>query len=196
MIKQAEFVKSSTTPEQCPPANKPEFALIGRSNVGKSSLFNKLVNRKGLAKTSGRPGKTQTINHFIINDAWYLVDLPGYGYARVGKEARKGFEVMISQYLKNRENLVCLFILIDIRHDPQAIDVAFMEEVIQMQVPMAVVFTKADKLPRGKVAGAVASYKNKFKKRWESFPPSFITSSSTVQGCPELVEQMEAWMAM
>jgi GTP-binding protein len=194
MITRAEFVKSSTTPEQCPQNHLPEFALIGRSNVGKSSLFNRLVNRKGLAKTSGRPGKTQTINHFLINDSWYLVDLPGYGFAKVSKTMRDSFEKMIFQYLQGRPGLICLFILIDIRHDPQAVDVSFMEEIIRLQIPMAVVFTKADKLSKGAVNGAVTSYQAKFKKRWEHFPPTFVTSADTGVGCKELAAQMEAWL--
>src|SRR5690606_31610731 len=148
-IEKAEFVSSHADVGKCPPPDHPEFAFIGRSNVGKSSLINMLSGRKKLAKTSGTPGKTQTINHFMINDAWYLVDLPGYGYASVGREKRAGFGKIIESYVLRRENLYCLFILLDSRHAPQKNDLAFIEWAGTHRIPIALVFTKADKLGAG-----------------------------------------------
>ena len=149
-IHSAKFLMSSPTYKRCPKENIPEYAFIGRSNVGKSSLINMLVNQKGLAKTSGKPGKTQLINHFTINDEWYLVDLPGYGWAKVGKKMRDKFEELIEGYLFNRKNLMCTFVLIDIRHKPQKIDIEFMDWMGENELPFVIVFTKADKLPKTK----------------------------------------------
>ena len=154
-IQSAKFLMSNPTYEGCPKENIPEYAFIGRSNVGKSSLINMLVNQKSLAKTSGKPGKTQLINHFTINDDWYLVDLPGYGWAKVGKKMRDKFEVLIEGYLFNRKNLMCTFVLIDIRHKPQQIDIEFMDWMGENELPFVIVFTKADKLPKMKVQKAV-----------------------------------------
>src|SRR5688572_30096325 len=165
-ITRAEFVSSHADVQKCPPPNKPEFAFIGRSNVGKSSLLNMLTNRKGLAKVSSTPGKTQTINHFIINDQWYLVDLPGYGYAKLSREKREGFGKMIEQYVLTRENLYCLFILIDIRLDPQQIDLDFITWCGQKEVALCLVFTKSDKLKRNELNRNVVKFQQALQKDW------------------------------
>lgn len=181
-IKQAEFVSSVADVKKCPPPEKPEFAFIGRSNVGKSSLLNMLTNRKNLAKTSNKPGKTQTINHFIINDLWYLVDLPGYGYARVSKEKREGFGQIIENYVTNRENLQCLFILLDVRLEPQKIDLAFIQWSGENGIPICLLFTKADKLTKNQLNKNVSFYKKTLKTTWEELPPLFITSATEKTG--------------
>lgn len=176
-IKQAEFVSSVVDVGKCPAPNKPEFAFIGRSNVGKSSLLNMLTNRKSLAKTSNTPGKTQTINHFIINDSWYLVDLPGYGFARVSKEKREGFGKIIENYVLKRENLHCLFVLVDARLEPQKVDLDFIQWSGENEIPLALIFTKADKLTRNQLNRSVAMYKSTLSRTWEELPPMLVTSS-------------------
>ncbi len=165
----------------------PEYAFIGRSNVGKSSLINMLMQRKKLAKTSGTPGKTQLINHFKINDEWFLVDLPGYGYAKVSKKKRTIFQYFIENYFNEREQLVCTFVLVDSRHDPQKIDLDFMAFLGENQIPFCIVFTKADKLPSSKLNKQITNYKRKLLQYWESLPTSFITSSSNGLGRDEFL---------
>ncbi len=173
----ARFITSNTEYKSCPPARFPEFAFIGRSNVGKSSLINSLTFHKGLAKTSQTPGKTQLINHFMIDDKWYLVDLPGYGFAKVSKEKRRDFEKMIFDYLINRENLTCLFVLLDIRLKPQAVDIEFMNRMVENEIPFYIVFTKADKLSQKQVNESVDTYKNFLLESWVELPEIFITSA-------------------
>ena len=181
-IKSAEFIMSNSNVTKAPKDRIPEYAFIGRSNVGKSSLINMLMGRKDLAKTSGRPGKTQLINHFKINDAWFLVDLPGYGYAKISKKKRTIFQYFIENYFKEREQLVCTFVLIDSRHDPQKIDLEFMKFLGNNQIPFCIVFTKADKLGSSKLNKQIVSYKKKLLNTWETLPTSFITSSSSSLG--------------
>ena len=181
-ITRAEFVSSHADVKKSPPPDKPEFAFIGRSNVGKSSLINMLTNRKKLAKISATPGKTQTINHFIINDSWYLVDLPGYGYATVSRDKRYEFGKMIEQYILNRENLNCLFILIDVRHSPQKIDMDFIQWAGEKEIPITILFTKADKLTKNELQKNVATYKAALLEAWEELPPMFITSATEKKG--------------
>jgi len=190
-IKTAEFVISNTDIKKCPKSDIPEFAFIGRSNVGKSSLINMLVNRKSLAKTSGRPGKTQLINHFHINKEWYLVDLPGYGWAKVSKTSRSKFGDIISTYLENRENLICTFVLIDIRLEAQAIDIDFINWMGENNLPFALIFTKADKLSKNKVAASYAAFNKVLKDDWAELPVSFITSSTTKQGQEDVLDYIE-----
>lgn len=186
-IKSAEFIVSNTNVTKCPKDRIPEYAFIGRSNVGKSSLINMLMERKDLAKTSGRPGKTQLINHFKINNQWFLVDLPGYGYAQVSKKKRAKFQGFIENYFKEREQLVCSFVLVDSRHDPQKIDLEFMQFLGEHQVPFCIVFTKADKLGSSKLNQQIARYKKELLKFWEEAPMSFITSSSSSLGRDEFL---------
>lgn len=169
----------------------PEYAFIGRSNVGKSSLINMLMQRKYLAKTSGKPGKTQLINHFKINEEWFLVDLPGYGYAQISKKKRTIFQFFIENYFKEREQLVFTFILIDSRHDPQKIDLEFMQFLGENQIPFGIVFTKADKLGSSKINNQIANYKKKLLKHWETLPTSFVTSSETGLGREEFLSFIE-----
>ena len=190
-IKSAEFVISNSQVEKCPTTGLPEYAFIGRSNVGKSSLINMLTARKGLAMTSQKPGKTQLINHFIINDAWYLVDLPGYGYARLGKDSRDSIRRMIEDYVLERKELVLLFVLLDCRHDPQKIDLEFIQWLGEEGVPFALVFTKADKLSKGRLAANVEAYKAKLREEWEELPPIFVTSSEERMGRDELLGYIE-----
>jgi len=190
-IKSAEFVISNTDLNKCPPPDKPEFAFIGRSNVGKSSLINLLVNRKQLAKTSGKPGKTQTINHFLINGTWYLVDLPGYGYASVSRSDRKDWGKMIENYLLHRENLYCAFVLIDVRLQPQPIDIKFLSWLGKNQIPLAIVFTKSDKLKRAELSNAIQNYETTLLKTWQVLPPIFITSAEKKYGNEELLDFIE-----
>ena len=191
VIKSAEFVISNSRVEKCPMTGLPEYAFIGRSNVGKSSLINMLTARKGLAMTSQKPGKTQLINHFIINDAWYLVDLPGYGYARLGKDSRDSLRRMIEDYVLERKELVLLFVLLDCRHDPQKIDLEFIQWLGEEGVPFALVFTKADKLSKGRLAANVEAYKAKLHEEWEELPPIFVTSSEERMGRDELLGYIE-----
>jgi len=190
-IKSAEFVISNQDVNKCPKKNLPEYAFIGRSNVGKSSLINMLTDRKNLAKTSGRPGKTQLINHFIINQNWYLVDLPGYGYARVSKSSKKIFQKFITTYFEQREQLVSAFVLIDIRHKPQPIDLKFMEWLGEHNLPFSIVFTKADKLKPKAIENYVEVYKTVLLETWEDMPNYFITSSSKNIGKDELLNYIE-----
>lgn len=182
VIRSAEFVKSSGRWQDCPEPNIPEYAFIGRSNVGKSSLINAMMNRKDLAKTSQTPGKTQLINHFYVNEEWYLTDLPGYGYARVSKVQRKDFEKLITNYILNRKNLVNLFVLIDVRHTPQKIDIEFIEWCGENGIPFSIIFTKSDKLKPNAVLKNVESYKNELLKTWEGLPEIYITSAEKKEG--------------
>lgn len=191
-IKSAEFVISNSEVAKCPKDKLPEYAFIGRSNVGKSSLINMLTNRKSLAKTSGRPGKTQLINHFIINKNWFLVDLPGYGYARVSKSTKKVFQKFITNYFEKRKQLVLAFVLVDCRHEPQKIDLDFMYYLGENGIPFAIVFTKADKLKPNALEQHIADYKNVLLEYWEELPPSFITSSSKHIGKEELLDYIDA----
>ncbi len=195
VIKQAEFVISNTQISRCPKPDKPEFAFIGRSNVGKSSLINLLTGRKSLAKISVKPGKTQTINHFIIDATWYLVDLPGYGFASVSKISREGFGKMIEEYFTQRENLYCTFILIDSRLPPQKIDVDFIEWLGQKKVPIAIVLTKEDKLSRNEFAKSKARFIKAMLEIWEELPPLFITSTVTKNGRKEILDFIAQAMA-
>lgn len=190
-IKSVSFVKSSAKLEQCPGDDKIEYAFVGRSNVGKSSLINYLTDKKKLALTSGNPGKTRLINHFIINDSWYLVDLPGYGYAKVSKKERAKFEGMIKTYLEKRENLACLFLLIDIRHDPIEADLEFINWLGEKGVPFVIVFTKADKISTREIDTYVRSYSDKLLESWESLPTIFITSSSQRTGKEDVLNFIE-----
>lgn len=186
-IKQAEFISSFADVKKCPPPEKPEFAFIGRSNVGKSSLINMLTSSKKLAKTSVTPGKTQTINHFLINGSWYLVDLPGYGYASVSRSTRQGFGKMIEEYVLKRENLSCLFILIDSRLEPQKIDLSFINWVGDKDVPMVIIFTKTDKLSRGDVQKNINQFKKRLQEDWDELPPMIVSSSKTKTGKEEII---------
>ena len=190
-IKTAEFVISNTDYKICPAPKMAEYAFIGRSNVGKSSLINAMVNHKHLAKTSGRPGKTQLINHFIINKEWYLVDLPGFGYAKISKSMRAEFHDMISEYLLNRSNLMCLFVLIDSRHKPQSIDQEFMQWLAEKGIPFVMVFTKTDKLGKVALAKNIGSYKVEMQKTWEELPQIFITSAEKKTGMQEIADFIE-----
>jgi GTP-binding protein len=187
----AKFVTSNTDFKNCPPAKYPEFAFIGRSNVGKSSLINSLTFHKGLAKTSQTPGKTQLINHFIIDEKWYLVDLPGYGFAKVSKEKRKEFEKMIFDYLIHRENLTCLFVLVDIRLKPQAVDIEFMSRMVEDEIPFYIVFTKSDKLSQKQVNESVELYKNFLLEMWDELPPLFITSAEKHLGREDSLKSID-----
>ena len=190
-IKSATFEISNTDVRKCPPGNKPEYAFIGRSNVGKSSLINMLTNKNGLAKTSSTPGKTLLINHFLINDAWHIVDLPGYGYAQRGKESREKLKHIIQSYILGRAQMTNLFVLVDSRHKPQKIDLEFMQWLGENEVPFSIVFTKMDKL--GKEAGQrnVEAYKAQLLEQWEELPPLFITSSEDRRGRDELLNYIE-----
>ena len=187
-IKSARFIISNTDVTKCPSGNLPEYAFIGRSNVGKSSLINMLTNKKGLAMTSSMPGKTQLINHFLINDAWYLVDLTGYGYAQRGKEGREKKRSIKESYILNRYEMTCLFVLIDCRHEPQKIDVEFLEWLGENEIPFCIVFTKADKLGPVRFKENVEAYKNRLLEDWEELPPVFYTSSEKKQGRTELLD--------
>lgn len=192
VIKSAEFVISNTDVAKCPQGNLPEYAFIGRSNVGKSSLINMLTNQKRLAMTSQKPGKTQLINHFLINKDWYLVDLPGYGYARVGMSNRERLKSIIEDYILRRQELTNLFILLDCRHEPQRIDLEFIEWAGEHGVPFSLVFTKADKLSKGRLALNLEAYKAKLLESWEELPPIFVTSSEHREGREELLDYIEA----
>lgn len=191
IIQSAEFVISNTDVNKCPASTLPEYAFIGRSNVGKSSLINMLTQRKGLAMTSQKPGKTQLINHFLINNEWHLVDLPGYGFARVGQSNRERLKSIIEDYILEREQLTNLFILLDCRHEPQKIDLEFIEWAGENGVPFALVFTKADKLSKGKLASNIEAYKQTLLESWEELPPIFITSSEAKEGRDELLNYIE-----
>ncbi len=190
-ITKAEFVISNTDVSKCPKPDKPEYAFIGRSNVGKSSLINMLVSNSSLAKTSGKPGKTQLINHFLINDAWYLVDLPGYGYAQVSQKQRKVWSGFIKNYITERENLLNLFLLIDSRLEPQRIDIEFMENLGENGIPFSMVFTKIDKLSGTEFDKNIAAYKRKMLETWDSLPPIFSTSATNKQGQADILNYIE-----
>ena len=188
LVKSAKFIISNTDVTKCPKSQIPEYAFIGRSNVGKSSLINSISSKKNLAKTSSRPGKTQLINHFLINKSWYLVDLPGYGYARVSKTKKKIFQTFITNYFKSRFNLVSAFLLIDIRHEPQPIDLKFMEWLCKNLIPFSIVFTKADKLKPMVLERNISNYKNDMlSTNWEEIPRMFITSSLHNTGGKEVL---------
>ena len=190
----AAFVSSFADVAKCPAPDRAEFAFIGRSNVGKSSLINMLTNIRKLAKISVTPGKTQTINHYMINESWYLVDLPGYGYASVSKSTREGFGKMIEDYVLKRENLYCLFILLDSRLEPQKIDLTFIEWAGDKEIPIALVFTKTDKLKANELQRNIAEYKRTLLTRWEELPPIFLTSSEKKLGRDELLDFMDSAM--
>ena len=187
-IRSAEFLKSSTTLSQCPELKMPEYAFIGRSNVGKSSLINMLLGRKNLAKTSGRPGKTKLINHFLINEEWLLADLPGYGYAKVSKSDRAEWTKMIWHYLKERQNLACIFILVDSRHQPQVNDLEMIKKVGAEGLPLAIIRTKADKMKRGKLAETDMALRKALLAFWEELPPLITTSAEKKNGREDLLE--------
>lgn len=191
-ITSAEFIISNSEVAKCPKDILPEYAFIGRSNVGKSSLINMLTNHKNLAKTSGRPGKTQLINHFKINSNWFLVDLPGYGYAKVSKKTKSVFQQFITDYFEKREQLVCAFVLIDIRHEAQNIDVEFMEYMGESEIPFCIIFTKADKISKVKIQSNIAAYsKQMLANNWAEMPPYFITSATESKGKEELLSYIE-----
>lgn len=187
-ITKAEFISSYADVQKCPAPNKPEFAFIGRSNVGKSSLINMLTQTKDLAKTSSKPGKTQTINHFLINETWYLVDLPGYGYASVSKTLREGFGQMIEDYVQKRENLSCIFVLVDSRLEPQKSDLSFINWVGSKGVPLAIVFTKVDKLKLNELQRNIQQFKKAVLADWEELPPMLTTSAEKKTGRDELLD--------
>lgn len=190
-VKTARFLTSSSSHEQCPVDKIPEFAFIGRSNVGKSSLINMLTDHGKLAKVSGRPGKTQLINHFLINDEWYLVDLPGYGWAKVSKTEKEKWGTMIHDYILTRSNLTCLFVLVDSRLAPQTIDVEFINWLGVQHVPFSIIFTKADKQSKNKTQSSVAKYKKYLKEYWDELPMTFITSSESKQGKEDVLNYIE-----
>lgn len=190
-ITSATYIGSKPTHTQCPQDQRPEYAFIGRSNVGKSSLINALTARRNLALTSSTPGKTMCINHFLINNEWYLVDLPGYGYAQRGKKEMEKLKNMISSYVLEREQLTCLFVLIDIRHDPQKVDMAFLHFLGSHGVPFAIVFTKADKLAVSKVKPAAQKYLEALQEEWEELPPHFITSATSKLGREDILSYIE-----
>ena len=190
-VAHAEFVVSNTKVDLCPKTNLPEYAFIGRSNVGKSSLINMLCNKKKLAKTSSRPGKTQLINHFLINKKWYLVDLPGYGYARASKTQKKTFQKFIIDYFTKRKELVSAFLLIDIRHNPQPIDMDFLRWLGENFIPFSIVFTKADKINEKDLERKVSDYLLKLKEEWESLPQYFVTSSEKKLGQESILNYIE-----
>ena len=190
-INNARFLISNSDVRKCPTTGLPEYAFIGRSNVGKSSLINMLANRKGMAKTSATPGKTTLINHFIINDSWYIVDLPGYGYARRGNEGREQIRRIINAYILNREAMTCLFVLLDCRHEPQKIDLEFIDFLGENGVPFAIIFTKADKISKGALERNIDAYKAKLLETWEELPPIFATSSEKRVGREELLDYID-----
>jgi GTP-binding protein len=190
-IKKAEFVISNAVVQKCPDDTKAEYAFIGRSNVGKSSLINMLTNNKHLAKTSSTPGKTLLINHFIINNQWYLVDLPGYGFAKHSKTEQQKLERMITEYILTRKQMVNLFLLIDIRHDPQKIDIEFINWLGESNIPFAILFTKADKLGAVKAKQSAGIYMAKLRETWEDLPPYFITSAESKMGRDEVIDYID-----
>lgn len=190
-ISTAEFVTSNTDYRKCPVSVLPEFAFIGRSNVGKSSLINMLLNRKGLAKTSINPGKTQTINHFKVNEKWYIVDLPGYGFARVSRATRAKWETMIYDYLRYRKNLISIFVLIDSRIEPQKNDLKFINGLGENRIPFSIVFTKTDKLTKTKTQNNVSIFCRELLNAWETLPPYFISSAKTMGGRKEILDSIE-----
>lgn len=191
-IKSAEFVISNTDIRKCPEGTRPEYAFIGRSNVGKSSLINMLTARKGLAMTSQKPGKTLLINHFLINKEWFLVDLPGYGFAQRGKEGRENIRRIIESYVLQRPQLTCLFVLLDCRHEPQKIDLEFMEWLGENEVPFAIIFTKIDKISRGRLTENLNKYKEHLLETWEELPPILLSSSETKDGREEILDYIQS----
>ncbi len=191
-IKSAEFVISNTDVRKCPEGTRPEYAFIGRSNVGKSSLINMLTARKGLAMTSQKPGKTLLINHFLINKEWFLVDLPGYGFAQRGKEGRENIRRIIESYVLQRQQLTCLFVLLDCRHEPQKIDLEFMEWLGENEVPFAIIFTKIDKISRGRLTENLNKYKERLLETWEELPPILLSSSETKDGREEILDYIQS----
>lgn len=195
-IKSVSFIKSSGKWQECPEPNLPEYAFIGRSNVGKSSLINAMMNRKDLAKTSQTPGKTQLINHFLVNENWYLTDLPGYGYAKVSKSIRKDFEKLITNYILNRSNLVNLFVLVDIRHSPQKIDLEFMEWCGENGIPFSIIFTKEDKMKPNASKKNIETYIQTLLETWEEAPPIFISSAEKKTGTEEILLSIEKMNTM
>ena len=194
-VTKADFVTSSSNIKQCPEADLPEFAFIGRSNVGKSSLINTLTNNKKLAKVSGRPGKTQLINHFLINESWYLVDLPGYGWARVAKSEKRKWGEMIHDYLLERESLVCVFVLVDSRLEPQPIDVEFINWLGEKGLPFSIIFTKADKQSKNKTQSSIAKYRKHLLKYWEKLPVTLVTSSHTGEGKEDVISYIDSMIS-
>ncbi len=190
-IKEAQFIVSNSDVAKCPPPDRPEYAFIGRSNVGKSSLINMLTNKRSLAKTSGRPGKTQLINHFLINKEWYLVDLPGYGYAKVPKAERLKWEKFLKRYILKRENLYCLFVLIDSRHEAQKVDLDFMEWLGISGIPFSIIFTKTDKLKPEELEANLKAYEEKMFETWETMPGYFASSAETGFGKEEILRFIE-----
>jgi len=190
-ITSAKFVISNTDYLKCPSDSKLEFAFIGRSNVGKSSLINALTNRKSLAKTSSRPGKTQLINHFLINDIWYLVDLPGYGWAKVSKASKEKWGVMTKEYLIKRQNLTCVFVLVDVRLEPQKIDLEFINWLGEAGIPFAIIFTKSDKLSKNKVESNIATFERTLKETWQELPSTFCTSAISKKGNDEVLNYIQ-----
>jgi GTP-binding protein len=187
-ISSSKYISSSAKSENCPPPDKTEYAFIGRSNVGKSSLINMLCGFQGLARISSRPGKTQIINHYLINEKWYLVDLPGYGYAKVSKEKRAIFSKMISEYILGRKNLMCVFVLIDARIEPQELDLTFMENLAEKGIPFAMAFTKCDKLSSIALPKKIEAYKKRMLEEWEEFPAYFLTSATEKNGREEILD--------
>ncbi len=190
-IKEARFIVSNSKVENCPKPYRPEYAFIGRSNVGKSSLINMITNKKSLAKISGKPGKTRLINHFLINDEWYLVDLPGYGYANVPKKERLKWEQFLKKYIVERENLYCLFVLIDSRHPAQPVDIKFMEWLGISEIPFSIIFTKTDKLKPEELDANLKAYEEKLFETWETMPGYFVSSSETSAGKDEILDYIE-----
>ena len=191
IINDAHFLASNTRFDRLPKDNMPEYAFIGRSNVGKSSLINALVQRRGLAKTSATPGKTIAINHFVVNNKWYLVDLPGYGYAKRSKKSREDWRVMLANYISRRRNLLYTFVLVDSRIEPQNSDIGFMEWLGENQVPFCIVFTKADKISKAELDRNVEAYKKRLLEDWEELPPIFLTSAETKMGREEILDFIE-----
>ena len=191
-IKSAEFVVSNTRVNQCPDSKLPEYAFIGRSNVGKSSLINMLTGRKALAKTSAKPGKTQLINHFLINKNWHLVDLPGYGYAKVSKSTKRTFQKFITKYFEDRAQMICAFVLIDSRHEPQPIDMEFMQWLGEHNVPFSIIFTKADKMKPKALERNINNYQDKMLEVWEEMPEFFVSSATSKLGQDEILDYIEA----
>lgn len=191
-IKEARFLMSNTDVAKCPRPDKPEYAFIGRSNVGKSSLINMLTNKKSLAKISGKPGKTRLINHFLINNEWYLVDLPGYGFAKVPKSERLKWEKLLKRYILQRENLYCLFVLIDSRHSAQKVDLEFMEWLGVSEIPFSIIFTKTDKLKPEELEANLKAYENKMFETWETMPGYFVSSAETGEGKDQILDFIES----
>lgn len=191
-ITKSQFVISNTDVSKCPKGNKPEYAFIGRSNVGKSSLINMLADRKKLAMTSSQPGKTKLINHFLMNEEWHLVDLPGYGYAKTGKSTRESFGRIITDYMQNREQLISVFVLVDVRHKPQTIDIEFINWLGEEEVPLAIIFTKADKLSTVQLAKNIHEYKERLLEIWEELPDIFVTSATKRKGKEEVLDYIDS----